>query len=95
MDQEQKTPQIGASNNSTQFAVGAVAVVAVLLLVGYIMNTKQDSPEIAQAPVQNSLPQGDSATMALASQSSSDDLSSINADLRATNMNSLNDSDKI
>lgn len=77
------------------FAVGAVGVVAVLLLVGYIMNTEQGSPEIAQAPAQNVAPQGDSATMALASQSSSDDLSSINSDLQATNMNSLNDSDKI
>lgn len=77
------------------FAVGAIAVVAVLLLVGYIMNTKQGSPEIAQAPAHATVPQGDSATMALASQSSSDDLTSINADLQATNMNSLNDSDKI
>ncbi len=90
MDQEQNTPQSGAGNNSMHFAVGAVAVVAVLLLVGYIMNTKQGSPEIAQAPTQTA-PQGDSATMALASQGSSDELASINADLQATNMNALND----
>lgn len=95
MDQEQNTPQVGTNKNSMNFAVGAVAVVAVLLLVGYIMNTKQESPEIAQAPTQNTAPQGDSATMALASQSSSDDLTSIKADLQATDMNSLSDSDKI
>ncbi len=95
MDKEQNTPQVETSNNSTHFAVGAVAVIAVLLLVGYIMNTKQGSLEIAQTPTQNAAPQGDSATMALASQSSSDDLTAINADLQATDMNSLNDSDKI
>ncbi len=77
------------------FVVGTIAVGAVLLLVGYIMNTKQGSPEIAKAPVQNTAARGDSATIALASQSSSDDLTSISADLRATDMNSLNDIDKI
>ncbi len=95
MEQEQNTPQLRTSNNSMHFAVGAVGVVAVLLLVGYIINTQQGSPEIAQTPTQNGAPKGDSATMALASQSSSDELTSINADLRATDMNSLNDSDKI
>ncbi len=95
MDQEQNTPQVGTNKNSMHFAVGAIAVFAVLTLVVYIMNTKQGSPEIAQAPTQTTTPRGDSATIALASQSSSDELVSINADLRATDMNSLNDGDKI
>ena len=87
---------MGTNNNTMHFAVGAIAVVAVLLLVGYIMNTKQGNPEIAQSPTQSAPQvQGDATTMALASQSSSDNLTSINADLQATDMNSLNDIDKI
>ena len=96
MEQEQNTPQGGAiKKNSMNFAIGAVALVAVLFLVGYIMNFKQDKPEIAETTTQTTTPEVDAATVALSSQGSSDDLVSISADLQATDMNSLNDTDKI
>ncbi len=99
MDQNQNTlaPQGGSvgKNNSSLIVVGGIAAVIVLLgIAWYMMRMNQDG---AAMPAQNGIaqteatPTEDAATTALSTQGSSDEVGAIDADIKATDMTSLND----
>lgn len=66
----------------------AVVIILVLIVIGSLYFLKMRSSEQNYVPT-TTVPAGDSITESLNSQSNSDDLNSIEADLNATNLDNL------
>ena len=92
-----------AEKSPLAMIVGVVGFIIILLGVGWYMmgmtnpmqpeNIVTAPPTAEQAAATDTT--GDTAAAALSVQGSSDDVSEIDADLKATDLNSLNDIDKI
>ena len=105
------SPGAGENSKATLLMSGGIAVIILIALGWYMMRSANpETPtavlpetgtstatEATSTPNQNAngSTTQDAATAALSTQSNSDDLGSINSDLNATNMNSLNDTNKI
>ena len=70
----------------------AVLVVAVLAVLGMVMMQRNQSASVTPPAAETAqTPAEDPATTALSAQGSSDEVTAIDADLKATDLNSLND----
>lgn len=99
-------PAVEGDNKNTLIIAG-IAVVVILALFGWYMlqsiNTEvsapivltPETPNTAQITEQAPVATEDAAAVALSVQGTSDELSAIEADLNATDLNSLNDINKI
>lgn len=108
--QENAFPPAVEGSNKKVFMIGGIAVVAILAGLGWYMMQSINMPTTEVAPAvatpeqqnpattttdQTATGTQDAATAALSTQGTSDDLGSIDADLKATDLNSLNDINKI
>ena len=92
-----------AEKSPLTIIVGVVGSVIVLLGVGwYVFNMNQPQEQLGvAAPVHREVTTqpapatADTAAAALSTQGTSDDVSAIDTDLKATDLNSLNDASKI
>ena len=106
MDQEQKTPERTLATSVSFIASAVLLIIAIaiggfyILEKGKIDNAGMVNPQVAVTPadggdVTSTIEETAVATAALATQGSSDELSSIESDLGATDLSSLEDIDQL
>jgi hypothetical protein len=78
--------QSSGTNNKSAGPLVAVIIILALIIVGGLYFLKERSSQPTYVP---EVPAGDSVTDSLNNQGSTDDLSSIEADLNATDVNNL------
>jgi cytoskeletal protein RodZ len=100
MDQDNNTPTASAGNKSAVPLIGGIILIIVIALLGWYLMQGQGATTVplpsstttATPQVQQSASaETDAATAALSVQGTSDETTAIEADLNATNLNSLND----
>lgn len=104
---ENTFPPAAEGGNKNTLIIAGIAVVIILALFGWYLlqsiNTEvaapvvliPETPGTAQIAEQAPADTADAATVALSTQGTSDELPAIEADLNATDLNSLNDINKI
>ena len=96
MEQEQNTstnttPGGGGGEKNIMMLVVVAAAVIVLVLIAWFMMGQNNGTPVPTDATQSPVSLTDPAAASLSTQSSSDELAAIDADLKATNLNSLND----
>jgi len=82
-------PQVGLVEKKSHGPLIAVIIILVLIIVGGLYFLKERMSQQTYVPPAETTPQEDSVTASLKSQSDSDDLNSIEADLNASDFNNL------
>ncbi|OGZ08609.1 MAG: hypothetical protein A2942_00110 [Candidatus Lloydbacteria bacterium RIFCSPLOWO2_01_FULL_50_20] len=90
--QQNPFPSAPAKNSSAVFLVGGIILIVILAFLGWYFLKEQGET----IPIEQSLNgETDAATTALVQQGTSDELSDIETDLEATDLDSLNEIDQL
>lgn len=99
MNMEQNTPTNtpgtapvgGGGEKNTMMLIGGGVAVIVLVLIAWLMMGQNNATPAPGGVVQSPVSLTDPAAASLSIQSTSDEITAIDADLKATDLNSLND----
>jgi hypothetical protein len=94
MEQYQSMGMEGTKNKSTLLLVGGIVLIIALAVLGWFVLSGQKQESITPI-VTPTAQEPDNTTAALNMQSPSDELSAIDSDVNTTDLNALNDIDKI
>ncbi len=89
MNPNQMPPMPKIEEHKSSGPLISVVVILILIIIGGLYFLKQRADQKSAIPNIDNMQQTDSVTASLKTQSSSDDLNSINADLKNTNVDSV------